>query len=55
MQLTLDDVLEKPMRAYDLIPKINEDWLKGRSQHDAFYDCLRSTWNVWQCMKFLKR
>jgi hypothetical protein len=51
----VSDILEKPMRAYDLIPKINEDWLKGRSQHDAFYDCMRSTWNVWQCMKFLKR
>ena len=55
VHLTLDDVLEKPMRAYDLIPKINEDWLKERSQHDALYDCLRSTWSVWHCMKFLKQ
>lgn len=55
VHLTLDDVLEKPMRAYDLIPKIKSDWLDGRTQHDALYDCLRSTWSVWQCMKFLKR
>jgi hypothetical protein len=55
VHLTIDDVLEKPMRAYDLIPKINEERLKGRSQHDAFYDCLRSTWSVWQCMKMLKQ
>jgi hypothetical protein len=55
VHLTLGDVLEKPMRAYDLIPKIKSDWLDGRTQHDALYDCLRSTWSVWQCMKFLKR
>ena len=55
VQLTLDDVLKKPMRAYDLIPKINDEWLAGRSQHDALYDCLRSTWSVWQCMNMLKR
>jgi hypothetical protein len=55
VHLTLDDVLEKPMRAYDLIPKIKSDWLDGRTQHDALYDCLRSTWSVWQCMKLLKR
>ena len=55
VHLTLDDVLEKPMRAYDLIPKIKSDWLDGRTQHDALYDCLRSTWSVWQCMKMLKR
>lgn len=55
VHLTLDDVLEKPMRAYDLIPKIKSDWLDGRTQHDALYDCLRSTWSVWQCMKYLKQ
>lgn len=53
--LTPDEIMEKPMRAYDLIPKIKSDWLDGRSQHDALYDCLRSTWSVWQCMKFLKQ
>lgn len=52
---TPDDIMEKPMRAYDFIPKISSKWLEGRSQHDALYDCLRSTWSVWQYMKFLKQ
>jgi hypothetical protein len=53
--LTADEIMAKPMRAYDLIPKIEDRWLEGRSQHDALYDCLRSTWSVWQCMNMLKQ
>ena len=52
--LTFDEIMAKPMRAYDIIPKINAEILEGRSQHDALYDCLRSTWSVWNCMKILK-
>lgn len=52
--LTPDGIMAKPMRAYDIIPKIKDEILEGRSQHDALYDCLRSTWSVWNCMKLLK-
>ena len=45
-----DDILRKPMLAYDLFPKIPAELLEGRAQHDGLYDCLRSTWSVWQCM-----
>ena len=51
----VSDILEKPMRAYDLIPKLSAKMMEGRAQHDALYDCLRSTWSVWHCMKFLKQ
>lgn len=50
---SVSEIMEKPMRAYELIPDIPEEFLKGRARHDALYDCLRSTWSVWQCMKLL--
>lgn len=53
--LTADEIMAKPMRAYDLIPKLSAKTMDGREQHDALYDCLRSTWAVWQCMKLLKQ
>ena len=51
---TIDEIMAKPMRAYDIIPKITSQWIEGRTQHDAIYDCLRSTWSVWHCMKLLQ-
>lgn len=51
----VNDILEKPMRAYDLIPKLSSKMMDGRTQHDALYDCMRSTWAVWHCMKYLKQ
>jgi hypothetical protein len=51
--LTADEIMAKPMRAYDIIPKLSSKMMDGRTQHDALYDCLRSTWAVWKCMKFL--
>ena len=53
--LTADEIMAKPMRAYDIIPKLSAKMMESRTQHDALYDCLRSTWSVWQCMKFLKQ
>lgn len=55
VQLTFDDVIKHPMRAYDMIPKLSSKMMEGRTQHDALYDCMRSTWSVWQCMKMLQR
>jgi len=55
LALTADEIMAKPMRAYDLIPKLSAKTMDGREQHDALYDCLRSTWAVWQCMKLLKQ
>lgn len=52
---SVSDILEKPMRAYDLIPKLSAKVMENRTQHDALYDCLRSTWSVWNCMKLLKQ
>lgn len=48
---TADEIMEHPMRAYDFIPKLSSKMMEGRIQHDALYDCLRSTWAVWQCMQ----
>ena len=53
--LTPDEIMEKPMRAYDIIPKLSAKMMENRTQHDALYDCLRSTWSVWQCMNMLKQ
>jgi len=52
--LTADEIMEKPMRAYDIIPKLSAKMMEDRAQHDALYDCLRSTWSVWHCMKLLR-
>lgn len=54
-RLTSDIIRVKPMRAYDIIPKVTGPILDGRTQHDALYDCLRSSWSVWQCMKLLRQ
>lgn len=53
--LTPDAILEKPMRAYEVVPKVNSSLLEGRDQHDALYDCIRSSWSVWMCMKKLEQ
>lgn len=49
--LTFEQIMDKPMRAYDLIPPLPANIVAGRVQHDAVYDCLRSSWSVWQSMK----
>ena len=54
IKLTADEIMAKPMRAYDLIPKLSSKMMENRTQHDALYDCLRSTWSVWQCMNMIK-
>jgi len=53
--LTNDAILRNPMRAYDIIPPMPDELTEGRTKHDATYDCLRSTWSVWQAMKLLRQ
>lgn len=50
----VSDIMSQPMLAYNMIPKLSASIMDGRTKHDALYDCLRSTWCVWQCMKMLK-
>lgn len=53
--LTHDQIMEEPMRAYKLFPSIPDDIACGRAKHDATYDCIRSSWLVWQAMKLLRQ
>lgn len=52
--LTSEKIINDPMLGYDLIPKLSSKTTKNKTKHDALYDCLRSTWGVWNCMKFLQ-
>ncbi len=59
MQLVSDEdaeeIMKKPSLAYNRIPRIPERIVEGKGgTHDPMYDCLRSSWNVWWCMRLLR-
>ncbi len=48
-----DGILKDPEKAYLMIPEMPKGIVAGGS-HDPVYDCMRSSWNVWQCMKMMR-
>ena len=53
---SVQDILSDSRRAYELFdPLPYYSFIKGRAQHDALYDCARSTWYTWQALKELRK
>ena len=48
-------VLAEPTKAYDLYPPLPGNYAEGREAHDALYDALRSSWNTWHALRWLRR
>lgn len=49
-----EKILLDPSKAYDFYDPMPDDYIPGKSVHDALYDALRSSWNTWQALKWLK-
>lgn len=51
---TQQEILAEPSKAYTLYDPLPEEYAAGREAHDALYDALRSTWNTWQALRWLR-
>ncbi len=49
--LTVEDILQKPCKAYDIYEPLPEEYGSKDRVHDAVYDCIRSSWNTWQALR----
>lgn len=49
-----DDILQKPCKAYDLYEPLPEEYGSKDRVHDAVYDCIRSSWNTWQALRWMQ-
>lgn len=51
---TPEAILADDRKAYDLYPPLPDEYAAGREAHDALYDAMRSSWNTWQAIKWMK-
>lgn len=49
--LTPEDILKKPCLAYGLYKPLPPEYGDKSEAHDAMFDCLQTSWNVWQALK----
>lgn len=49
--LTPEDILKKPCLAYGLYKPLPSEYGDKSEAHDAMFDCLQTSWNVWQALK----
>lgn len=49
-----DDILQKPCKAYDIYEPLPEEYGSKDRVHDAVYDCIRSSWNTWQALRWMQ-
>lgn len=47
-------ILAEPSEAYQLYDQLPKEYAFGSEAHDALYDAMRSAWNTWQALKWLK-
>lgn len=47
-------ILADPSLAYRLFDPLPEQYTSGKEAHDALYDALRSSWNTWQALGWIK-
>lgn len=47
-----EDILKTPCKAYDLYEPLPEEYGSKDRVHDAMYDCIRSSWNTWQALRW---
>lgn len=48
--LTPEDILKKPCLAYGLYKPLPPEYGDKSEAHDAMFDCLQTSWNVWQAL-----
>lgn len=48
------EVLVNPTKAYTMFAPLPRKYVQDRDSHDALYDAMRSSWNTWQAMKWLR-
>ncbi|MBQ8713045.1 MAG: 3'-5' exoribonuclease [Prevotella sp.] len=53
--VTPQAILDDPAKAYILFDPLPDDIARGSEAHDALYDALRSSWNTWQALKWLRQ
>lgn len=49
-----EQIQTDPSLAYKLFTPLPDRYSKGSEAHDALYDALRSSWNTWQALKWMK-
>ena len=52
--LTVEDILQKPCKAYDIYEPLPKEYGSKDRVHDAVYDCIRSSWNTWQALRWMQ-
>lgn len=53
--VTVNDILQNPSKAYQVIEKMPEEYGNKSSVHDAMYDCIRTSWNVWKALQLIQK
>ncbi len=48
-------ILQNPSLAYELYDPLPKKYARGSEAHDALYDAMRSSWNTWQALKWLRQ
>lgn len=49
-----EEILADPSKAYILFDPLPDRYAAGSEAHDALYDALRSSWNTWQALRWMK-
>lgn len=47
-------ILAEPSEAYQLYDQLPKEYAFGSEAHDALYDAMRSAWNTWQALKWIR-
>lgn len=50
-----EEILANPAKAYALYNPLPDKYARGSVAHDALYDAVRSSWNTWQALKWLRQ
>lgn len=48
-------IYSDPSQVYKLFSPLPDEYASGMESHDALYDALRSSWNTWQALKWLRK
>lgn len=51
---TQQGILAHPSEAYALFDPLPEEYTAGSEAHDALYDAMRSSWNTWQALRWMR-
>lgn len=49
-----EQILANDRNAYALFKPLPDKYARGREAHDALYDAIRSSWNTWQALRWMR-